>query len=69
VLRIWHPALSIVGLTAGVVLVPGAMMWWFRASTGDLLGPCGDESVAVHEIARLPGPWGAAAHAVGKRAS
>lgn len=60
-LRVWHPVLPVLGLSVWVVEGPGTLgpvlVEWFRACTGDLLAPCGNESAAFAEIVRLMAPW------------
>ncbi|WP_207939437.1 hypothetical protein, partial [Actinomadura darangshiensis] len=53
-LRVVHPSLRGVGESVAVVLVEGVP--WFRASTGDLIGPCSDVRGARARIVRTLGP-------------
>jgi hypothetical protein len=60
-LRVWHPTLPVLGESVSTVpgpgSTPGALVWWFRCSSGNLLAPCGDVNSAVTQILRLLAPF------------
>ncbi|MFC9973215.1 hypothetical protein ACFVH6_20220 [Spirillospora sp. NPDC127200] len=56
-LRVFHPALSIVGESISAVPREDAeSAWWFRLSDGTYMAPCTDLPLAVSEIFRALEP-------------
>lgn len=49
---------SVVGVGESVTVVRGAVIWWYRSSTGAWLGPCAEPWRAVESVTALLGVWG-----------
>ncbi|MFI0447440.1 hypothetical protein [Actinomadura sp. 6N118] len=56
-LRVYIPSATHIGETIAVDPGPSPDEWWYRTSTGILIGPHSDLAAAAETIALLLGPW------------